>query len=478
MRSPSALALALLLTGAVMAAPTEVVPTVHSDEDQTQEVHLTVYNDNLALVREVRTVALPRGLLNLEYADVAAQIDPTTVHIASLTDPSAVAVLEQNFEFDLLSPDRLLENFIGRTINFTTRSSTDPDRTVTRAGTLLSVQGGRIVETDGQIFINPDGEISVEADTGSLRARPTLVWLLRSADAGEQSLEASYLTGGISWEADYVAVINEDDTRLGLTGWVSIDNRSGATYRDARLKLVAGTVHRAPPDAQFAGELMARTAAPAAAPQFQEEQFFEYHLYTLQRPATVRDRQIKQMTLLTAEGVDILKRYIFESPQIWPGYQAPGRRGQPEHVQVRIEFDNSEANHMGMPLPQGTVRMYRADAEGALQFVGEDRIQHTPRDERLRLRVGEAFDIVAERIQTDFQQLLGDRTQQSWEVTVRNHKDEAVRVTLVEHATGDWEIVTSSHPFEKIQQDTFETTVEVPARGETVVTYTIRFLHG
>jgi hypothetical protein len=478
MRAVAMLALVAALVSGVMAAPAQTGPavqTVHSDNTQTHEMHLTIYNDNLALVREIRDVTLPTGEINLEFADVAEKIDPTSVHIASLTNPNRLGVLEQNFEYDLLSPDRLLENFLGRTVRFTTRSSTDPGLEVSRTGTLLSVQGGRIIQTDEGLVINPTGELSVEADTGDLRSKPTLIWLLRNGSPAQQSLEASYLTSGISWKADYVGIVSSDESHIDLTGWVTIDNQSGATYRDAGLKLVAGTVHRAPQPQERLYMARGAVAEVAGLPQFQEEQFFEYHLYTLQRPTTVRDRQTKQMTLLTADGVGITKRYLFEAPQIYSRTRTGGSRGEPEHVKVKVEFDNSESNHMGMPLPQGTVRLYRADSEGALQFLGEDAIQHTPRDERVRLTVGEAFDIVAERVQTNYQELLGDRTQQSWEITVRNHKDEAVTVTLVEHPAGDWDVTTSSHPFNKTESDTFEIPVEVPANGETVVTYTIRF---
>ncbi|MBN1476489.1 DUF4139 domain-containing protein [Candidatus Sumerlaeota bacterium] len=469
MRTVCLLLVTLTLTAGPMAA------VVQSTAEQTEQVFLTVYNSDLGLVREVRTVPLPSGTLDLEYADVAARIDPTTVHITSLSHPGELAVLEQNFEYDLLSPDRLLENFIGRPIRFTSRSNSDPSQAMTREGTLLSVQGGRIIETDDGIVINPEGEISVEADTGALRAEPTLVWLLESGAEAEHRLEASYLTSGISWEADYVAVINNTDTELGLTGWVTIDNRSGATYENARLKLVAGDVNRAQQPPPMPEMMYARGMVTGGAPQFEEETFFEYHLYTLQRPATVRDRQTKQITLLTAEGVEITKRLIAESPWFSAWTRSGGAPGEPEHVRVEIEFDNTEANRMGMPLPRGTVRMYRADSDGALQFIGEDSIDHTPRDEQIRLEVGEAFDVVYERTQLDFRELMGDRTEHDWQITVRNHKEEDVAVTIVEHATGDWAITRESQRHEQVTSDTFEYTVDVPADGEATVTYTIRF---
>lgn len=448
---------------------------VRSSSDQTEQVFLTIYNDNLALVREVREVELPEGVFDLEFADVAAQIDPTTVHITSLSHEGGLGVLEQNFEYDLLSPDRLLENFIGRTVNFTSRSSTDPATQVRRSGTLLSVQGGRIIESDGEIVINPAGELSVEADTGDLRAEPTLVWLLQSTVDGTQTIEASYLTHGISWDADYVAVIDNNDASMDLTGWVTIDNQSGATYSDASLKLVAGEVNRVQQPEMYYEAVPMRAGVAMDMQQFQEESFFEYHLYSLQRPSTIRDRQTKQMTLLSADNVAVQRQYIFRSPQMSTWYRAVGQTGEPQHVNVVMEFDNSEDNNMGMALPKGTVRMYRADSDGALQFIGEDSIDHTPRDETIRLDVGEAFDIVAERVQKDFRELMGRRSEQDWEITIRNHKDEDVTVTVAEQAYGDWTIVHASNDHEQISASEFDFNVDVPAHGETVVTYTIRF---
>jgi hypothetical protein len=466
---------ALCLTLSLALAASLSAGVVHSDSEQTTQVYLTIYNDNLALVREVREASLPAGVLDLEFADVAAQIDPTTVHIASQNHPDALAVLEQNFEYDLLSPDRLLENFIGRNVRFIQPLSTGDQTHRVVEGRLLSVQGGRIIESDGEIVINPHGEIHVEADTGDLRAEPTLVWLLESGGENDHTLEISYLTSGISWEADYVAVVNNTDTGLDLTGWVTIDNRSGATYGDANLKLVAGDVNRAQQPQVMMDRMRGMELAMAQAPQFQEESFFEYHLYSLQRPATVRDRQTKQMTLLTADAVGIVKRYIFESPWYNPWYRHTAQPNNPEHVSVVVEFDNSEENNMGMPLPKGTVRLYRGDSDGALQFIGEDNIDHTPRDERLRLEVGQAFDVVAERTQMDFRELMGDRTEQDWRIVVRNHKDEDITVTLSERANGDWTVTRESHPHEQISSDRLEFTVDVPANGETEVTYTLHF---
>lgn len=469
--------LSLCLALASVAGAASGAPAVQSSSDQAEQVFLTIYNAGRALVRELRTVELPAGELDLEYADVAAQIDPTTVHITSLSHPGQLGVLEQNFEFDLLSPERLLENFVGRDITIRSRSTADPNQTLSRTGTLLSVQGGRIVRTPEGLILNPEGEISVPGDTGDLRAEPTLVWLLSNAAAGAHQLEASYLTTGLSWHADYVAVVNEDDTRMDLTAWVTIENRSGATFRDARLKLVAGTPNIVQPPQMQDLYMMERAAVAAApgAPQFTEQAFFEYHLYTLQRPTTVRDMQTKQMSLFTAGDVPVTKRFLFEAQQLYPWFQTGGQRGEPEHVQVVVEFENSEANRMGMPMPQGTVRLYKADPDGALQFIGEDRIEHTPRDERVRLQVGEAFDVVAERVQTAFRQVAGNDTEQDWEITVRNHKDEAITVTLVEHAGGDWTIRQESQGHSDVDATTFEYTVEVPAHGSATVTYTIHF---
>jgi hypothetical protein len=298
---------------------------------------------------------------------------------------------------------------------------------------------------------------------GGLVVRPTLVWNVLSDREGEERAEISYLTNQINWHAEYVAVVNASDTRLEMDGWVSLDNRSGASYENAKLKLVAGDVRRVqpPPVAyRLAEDQMARAGAPA--PEFEERGFFEYHIYVLDTPATVADRETKQLALFPSAEAGVKKILTYD-----------GRR-DPTKVAVQLEFENSRDNGLGMALPAGTVRVFKEDDDGALEFAGEDRIDHTPRDETVRLTVGNSFDVVGERTRTDYRK-VGNRAQdETFEIQIRNHKDEPVQVTVVEHLSGDWKILSAEPEYEKKDSHTVEFPLTVPADGEVTVTYSVR----
>jgi hypothetical protein len=288
-----------------------------------------------------------------------------------------------------------------------------------------------------------------------------------------QKLEASYLTSGINWKADYVAVLNKLDTMTDLTGWVTIDNRSGAAYQNVLLKLVAGDINR------VQGEMKMDYAKPMAAakeasPQFKEESFFEYHLYTLDRRTTIKDNQTKQMTLLDANQIPLKKLFIFAgSPQYY--YYQMNQGSNKQKVGVFLELENSKKNNLGMPLPKGTVRVYKEDKDGSLQFVGEDRIDHTPKDEKFKIKIGEAFDVVGERVQTDYKRLGSNLFEVAFEVSLRNHKKEDIQVWVEEPIPGDWEMLSNSHPFEKLQAHLIRFDVPVAKDKEAKVKYRIRF---
>jgi hypothetical protein len=296
--------------------------------------------------------------------------------------------------------------------------------------------------------------------------RPTLVWSLQSGRSGPERVETSYLTGGINWHAEYVAVVNPDDNRLDLTAWVSIDNQSGATYENAKLKLVAGDVNRVRPEYGIAGSVRMKDqmeTMAAAPPQFTEESFFEYHLYSLDQPATVRDRETKQLSLFPTASASALKKMTYDGAR------------RPRDVVVSLEVANSKANGLGMPLPKGVVRVYKQGRDGAQEFVGEDRIDHTASDEKMRLTLGNAFDVVGERTETAHQR-IDDRThRQTIKVDIRNHKTEAVDVSVIEHLPGDWTVTEKSHEFKKVDAHSIEFPVKVPAGGSVSVTYTVRF---
>jgi len=466
------LALFALGAAAAPARPPEPAALPDSTAAERRSVAVTVYNVNLALVRETRSLDLPRpGTALLRFMDVPAAINPRTVHLQSLTAPGGLTVREQNYEYDLISPDKLLEKYVGRDVELVEQADDLTTRTV--QATLLAVNNGPVYRIGDRIVLGQTGKVTLPSIPPDLVARPTLVWTLDAARAGTQEIEASYLTDGLTWSADYVAVIDADDARAGLTGWVTIENRCGATFRDATLKLVAGDVRRvAPPQAL---ELHARAdmRLKSAAPQFAEESFFEYHLYTLERPTTLKDNQTKQLTLLQAVGVPVRKRLLLVGQPHWYRGQF-GTLTENEKVAVTLELANAESSGLGLPLPKGTVRVYKRDRAGAEQFVGEDAIDHTPRDETVRLRVGDAFDIVADRTQTDYRVLSPRQAESAYAISIRNHKDEAVEVTVREPVGGDWTLVQSSLPGKKLDAGTLEFEVQVPARQETKLTYRVR----
>ena len=470
MRTSNRLALA---TGAVLllaAAP------LRAAAPPKEGVSLTVYNQNFAVVKEVRTLKLPEKVSTVQFRDVAKKIDPTSVHFKSLTDPQGTTVLEQNYEFDLVSADKLLDKYIDRAIAVVTKDGKRYD------GTLLSFDAKQLVlQGRGGLYMiqRPDNVQNVEFGKlpEGLLTRPTLVWQVASARPGDHLTQVTYQTAGLSWQADYSAVISADDTRMDLSGWVTLTNQCGAGFKDAKLKLMAGDVRRIQPPRPAPQRLAFGVEAAKAGrgAGFVEKTFFEYHMYTLDRPTTVNDNQIKQVELLTAADVPVTKRYVFE-----PGGRYWHRRyGQSNtyKVNVFIEFKNAKEARLGMPLPKGKVRVYKRDADdGDLEFVGEDQIDHTPKDEELKLYVGDAFDIVGEKTVTDRKQEKRWR-QEKITIDIRNHKNEAVTVLVREHLTrgGQWSLTAKSHPFKKIDATTIEFALPVPADGKAQVAYTVDY---
>ena len=460
---------------ATVAAQTSEQTTTARDR---QSVNITVYNSNLGLVRETRRLTLPNGQIALRFADVTAQIRPETVHLASLTAPAALRILEQNYQYDLLNPAKLLDKFVGKEITLVLRryqNNTESFEPV--QATLMSNNGGQVWRINGQIVINPSNiaEMRFPDLPKNLVATPTLVWDLENRETGLQSIEASYLTGGMNWRADYVLLVNADDTKGDLQGWVTLTNASGATFEDARLQLVAGDVNRVSQERnlQF-GAAMARKSMVDES-QFQEQGFFEYHMYTLQRPATIRDNETKQVSLLEAAGFDVKKEFVLNGQRYYyTNYNNPGAAIK-EKVGVYVQFRNSQTNKLGMPLPAGTIRLYKKDDKGNQQFIGEDKIDHTPKDEDVRVKVGDAFDIVAERKQTDYRVVVtGHMYEYAYEIKIRNHKDGPVTVVVNEPIGGDWEMVSSTFKAEKTAAFAAQFQVPVAKDGEATLAYRVR----
>ena len=473
LRRPACL-LALALAPLAASAQSPIVSTPESRES----VSLTVYNGGFGVVREVRALDLPRGLSDVRFEGVPARIDPTSIAVRSLTAPGALSVREQNYQYNLIGTTSVLDAAVGQRVRITRALG---DRVVTEAGVLISQPGqGRIVRLDdGRVLVDPQGTIELAELPAGLLSRPSLLWRLGSDRAGTQRVEASYLTEGVSWTADYVAVIDEAETGLDLTGWVTLNNQSGAGYRDAQLQLIAGDVRRVQDRPQMMRRdvpmpVMAEMAA--AAPE--QEAFFEYHLYTFPTPTTLAERETKQLELLSAAGASVSRRLVIDGTgQYFPFYRQrrPGASGQEVSAAVVMTLDNTERNQMGMPLPAGKVRVYKQDRRGNLQFLGEDRIGHTPRGETLRLYVGDAFDVVGTRREVANRR-INDRTRDvTYEVEVRNRKETAAEVDVVERAFwGDWQIREQSHPGEKLDARTYNFPLTIPAGGTVTVRYTAR----
>ena len=463
--------------GAKMTEPTQTGQTGTSTLDNQDKVAITIYNSNIALVKDTRTLRLPRGASQLRFMDVAQQINPTTVHIKSLTAPNAFEVIEQSYEYDLLNPQKLLDKYVGKELTLVLRKlENNTEKLEPTRATLLSNNSGQVWQVGGQIIINPTNIAEIRFDTlpADLIAKPTLVWSLNNTGAETHSVEASYLTNGIGWRSDYVVVVNQNDTKADLNGWVTINNNSGTAYRNAELKLVAGDVNRVQEQMQMGKSDVMRATAAAPQQQFQEQAFFEYHLYTLQRPATLKNNETKQINLLSASNFNVKKELVLNGQQYYyRGYNNPGAPVK-EKVGVFVEFKNSKENSLGQPLPAGVVRVYKADQTGAQQFIGESNIDHTPKDESVRVKLGDAFDVVAERKQTDYKVISQRVIEYAYEIRIRNHKEEAVTVVVNEPIGGDWEMLNSSFPAEKTAAFAARFNVPVAKDGEAVLTYRVR----
>jgi hypothetical protein len=428
---------------------------------QAEDLAVTVYNSNLGVVKDTRSFDLDNGYNEISLVDIAARIDPTSVRI-NLDGQGEITVVEQNFQYDLLSPAKLMEKYLDDRVSLVTQSGKEFE------GTLLGFDNASmVVELDrgGVVIVSREQVTDVSLPPGrkDLIVKPTLVYQVHASRGTRATAEVAYMTEGMNWHAEYVAVLGEGDRSMDLSSWVSIDNKSGATYRDARLKLIAGDVHRVAKKAPMMIEAPTMMDARyAGAPQpIEEKAFFEYHMYTVPRPTTVKDREVKQIQFLPETEIETEKIYNFDSHKS-------------QNVRVVMEFENSEGNNLGVPLPEGKVRVYKADDDGSLEFIGEDRIEHTPKDEDVKVYVGDAFDIVAERTRTNFDRVSDRVVMETYEIKLRNHKEEAIEVVVSEYIYGDWSIRKASHEYEKKKADLVEFVIPVEVDGETILTYTVR----
>ncbi len=444
--------------------------------DQT-DLNVTVYNSNIALIRDVRQLTLPAGALRLKFEDIAATVNPATVHFRSLTEPDKVSVIEQNYEYDLLEPAKLLHKYVGKEVTLV-RSYMDNGTTKHEEvkAMLLADNNGPVWKIGNDIVTGMYGEgYRFPEVPPNLYDRPTLLMLLDNSGARKHQIETSYLATNLSWNADYVLTVAREDKSADLDGWVTLTNNSGTAFHNARLQLVAGDLNRLPANAR--GDLVmmkAMTANAAPAPQFQQENFSEYHLYTLGRRTSVEDKETKQISLLQGSGVPVEKLFVVDGQNFYyHNSQAPGAPAK-DPVKVFYKFKNEEKAGLGMPLPAGNVRVYQKDSNGGVLFIGEDRIDHTPKDETITVHIGNAFDIVAERKQTDFKKIASNVYEIEFEITLRNHKDSPITVQVNEPIGGTWEILSSSYKFTKTAAFAAQFQVPVDKSGTSVLKYRVR----
>jgi hypothetical protein len=443
-------------------------PGLSTTEKDQVDLAVTVYNSNLALVRDVRQIHLSPGVFPLHFEDVAASINPATVHFRSLSEPAKLSVLEQNYEYDLLDPEKLLQKYVGREVGFNWNG-------VEMTGLLLADNNGPIWKVNNQIITGlPVGTFHFPELPDNLYSRPTLVWMLDNRGANAQKVEASYLASNMNWSADYVLTVTRDEKVADLDGWVTLTNNSGVAYSNAKLQLVAGDIHQAQARhmAGATGGAIMSEAAPVK--PFVQESFGEYHLYSLERRTSIQNNESKQISLLSGTGVPVEKYLLVEGQAYY--YRNPQGIGNaiPEPVKVYYRFKNEEKGGLGMPLPAGTVRVYQADSRGGVQFVGEDNIHHTPKDETLKIYIGNAFDVVCERKQTDYQKLASNLYEMEYAITLRNHKDGPVTVEVREPVGGDWEVVDSNFKPIKLDSTTIGFQVPVEKDGAATLTYRVR----
>jgi len=448
--------------------------------DQT-DLAVTVYNSNIALVRDVRQLALPSGTLRLKFMDIAATVNPATVHFRSLNEPDKVGVIEQNYEYDLLEPAKLLHKYVGREVTLV-RSYQENGTTKREEvkATLLADNNGPVWKIGNDIVTGLYAESYRFPEVpANLFERPTLLMSLENSGSRKQQVEASYLAGNLSWNADYVLTIDREDKAADLDGWITLANNSGTAFHNARLQLIAGDLHRLPAGAPRAEmEVMTKAMRAADAAQFVQENFSEYHLYSLGRRTSVEDKETKQISLLAGSSVPVDKLFIVDGQNFYyHNYQAPGTPLK-DPVKVYYKFKNDEKSGLGMPMPAGNVRVYQKDSKGNVLFVGEDRIDHTPKDESLTVHIGNAFDVVAERKQTDFKRIDSIWKTGTWEmefeITLRNHKDAPVVVEVNEPIGGDWEMLSSTYKFTKTAAFAAQFHVPVEKNGTSVLRYRIR----
>jgi hypothetical protein len=458
-------------------APGNSAPDQSTSLSDQTELAVTVYNSNIALIRDVRQLQLPSGTFRLKFMDIAATVNPATVHFRSINEPEKLGVLEQNYEYDLLEPNKLLNKYVGKEVTLV-RSYMDNGTTKREEikATLLANNNGPVWKIGNDIVTGVYGESYRFPEVpANLYDRPTLLMSLENSGSHKQNIETSYLANNLSWNSDYVLTVGRDDKSADLDGWVTLVNNSGTAFHNAKLQLVAGDLNRVPQKDQY--RVMNEVAAAPmmkAAGGFVQENFSEYHLYSLGRRTSVEDKETKQISLLEGSGVPVEKLFVVNGQNFY--YRNAQNPGSPlkDPVMVFYKFKNEEKSGLGIPLPAGSLRVYQKDSKGGLLFIGEDHIDHTPKDEFVTVKIGNAFDVVAERKQTDYKKLSDRLYEMEYSITLRNHKDTAINVEVNEPIGGDWEILNSTYPAKKTEAFAAQFNVPVKPNGESLLKYRIR----
>ena len=453
-------------------------------QETSDAIAITVYNQGAALIRDLRALTLEEGINRVDFRDVAATIDPTSVRLISLSDAADIVVLEQSYIYDLVNSSSLMERYLDETINITTADG------ASYTGALLSGRGNEVIlrSESGEIIVirlSEVRDIRFPALPDALITRPSLQWLLQSSAAGEQQVELTYLAGGMNWTADYNLLLSQDESSLDLSGWVTLNNRSGRAFADARLKLVAGDVQRVESQVMMAeARQESLDMAGRGGGGVEQRALFEYQLYAIDRDVTIGNNQTKQIEFVNSDGIAARNFYVFDKSPQFGAYYSP--IDYPEgfgidpgtDVGAYLEFNTGEASGLGADLPAGRIRVYQQDVDGAGLLIGENLIDHTPEGEDVQILLGAAFDLVGERTRSRFATISRDVVQESFEIRLRSRKDdETVEIRVPErlYRWSAWEIIDSSAPFTKIDASTIEFRAEVAPGEEALFNYTVQY---
>ncbi|MCX8031233.1 MAG: hypothetical protein N3A59_06625 [Thermodesulfovibrionales bacterium] len=446
-------------------------PKSYIDVESQIAMEITVYNSNLGLVKDQRQIKLESGLLELQFVDVASNIIPTSVSIKSAVNPDSLKVLEQKYEYDLISPQKLLNKYVGKEVMLYSKNFfTDKEELI--KAKIISNNDLPVYQIGQEITFGHPGRVIFPEIPKNLISKPTLTWLIENKLAGNHKIEVRYLTQGINWNASYVMVLNDKDDRADLSAWINIDNKSGASYKDARLKLVAGDINRADEMQPSKDKIRSMASLEEPKTQFTEKDFFEYHIYTLDRATTLENNQIKQISLFDVRDIAIKKYYLLSGAQ----YYYKNKYGEiftKRRVPVFIEITNNKASNLGVPIPKGLLRLYKYDQDGSLQLIGETLIDHTPKDEKLNIKVGEAFDIIATKKQIDWKRISDRLYEISFEISIMNYKSEDIVVTVIEPIPGEWKIIQASHDYKKKDAFTISFDIVIPQKRESKLFYLV-----